>query len=729
MMEMGQKAFSASTFIRQINPSLFQALACLFASGSIAVGMVMLRFNNRFNVFALGRLIYASLLAAPLFVLLFWLTKRFLLPWLSSAPVSVKRKIILLSVLGGLLFFWLLPPATPILTHPHFLTISAQGRPGGYSTGIQVEIRKLEFLNGSHVPLDTVEMTADWQAVDGIFLSSGAPDSRLVVAGDMPAGIAIYLRYQPEGGLVDITWDGRTQTVDTYSLVGAILPMDLGDRVPTEFPLVSGALVALIYLVYFFGAFILIWIFLVGVHFLTGRKFDLIAYGLVVAVLIGVSIGLKLLYLEIDDPHAMRDSASYAQTSELPLSSLDFWMGSRPFTIPLFLKLFHFTEANHRTIQLLRPLARFQTLFSLVSWAIFAFVLAQTMRRRWFKLAVFGLVLTISLSIQVSLWDAILLAESLSYSLLALMLAGWIGMLVWLPRMPGDWMRWVWVGLVFLVTILYCFCRDSNSYFALVMTSIFTIGWLANRLLTPWRRYILCYAAGVILLFIAQYLTLGAGNRWQVFIYDHLAMRFLKDPEATQFFTTKGLPVTQALMEITEMPGFVYQPLLDQSEQFQAVRDWVTCCSKQAYLQYLVATPLKTLTEPMINWRPLINSSVQGYRNPKWGVHPLPRTLKQLSMVYFNQHGGVVVLFIILNLIGIVVYLRRQEQSAWLVLLAMALTALPMMYFIWLAEPMEVDRHAAQIALQLRLAGWLSVPLLLEALLDRRVGMRKGAFT
>jgi hypothetical protein len=35
-----------------------------------------------------------------------------------------------------------------------------------------------------------------------------------------------------------------------------------------------------------------------------------------------------------------------------------------------------------------------------------------------------------------------------------------------------------------------------------------------------------------------------------------------------------------------------------------------------------------------------------------------------------------------------------------------------MMWFIWWAEPMEIDRHAAQIIIQLRLAGWIALALL-----------------
>ena len=38
-----------------------------------------------------------------------------------------------------------------------------------------------------------------------------------------------------------------------------------------------------------------------------------------------------------------------------------------------------------------------------------------------------------------------------------------------------------------------------------------------------------------------------------------------------------------------------------------------------------------------------------------------------------------------------------------------------MMFIIWHGEPLEIERHAVQIGIQLRLAGWLALPLLIDA--------------
>jgi hypothetical protein len=42
-----------------------------------------------------------------------------------------------------------------------------------------------------------------------------------------------------------------------------------------------------------------------------------------------------------------------------------------------------------------------------------------------------------------------------------------------------------------------------------------------------------------------QNLTITHGNRWQIFIMDHLAMRILHDPQAVTIFEKEGLPISE----------------------------------------------------------------------------------------------------------------------------------------------------------------------------------------
>jgi hypothetical protein len=174
----------------------------------------------------------------------------------------------------------------------------------------------------------------------------------------------------------------------------------------------------------------------------------------------------------------------------------------------------------------------------------------------------------------------------------------------------------------------------------------------------------------------------------------------------------QGLPVSDTLMQVTNLDGYYYLPLFTDSPDFQLVRDWINCCGKTTYMKYLMTDPIETLREPFIQWQVLLNGNIRGYRNPSYGVTPLPDRLADLSNFYFIYQGWQVILLSLPILCGILLYLRRRDDPRWILVAALGLPILPMMYLVWYAEPMEVARHAAQVIVQLRLAGWLSLVLL-----------------
>jgi hypothetical protein len=66
-----------------------------------------------------------------------------------------------------------------------------------------------------------------------------------------------------------------------------------------------------------------------------------------------------------------------------------------------------------------------------------------------------------------------------------------------------------------------------------------------------------------------------------------------------------------------------------------------------------------------------------------------------------------------LSACGLTGYLLKRDGSPWLAVAAITVSILfPMMVVIFLAEPVEIERHAIQLAAQLCLVGWLIIPLL-----------------
>ena len=58
-------------------------------------------------------------------------------------------------------------------------------------------------------------------------------------------------------------------------------------------------------------------------------------------------------------------------------------------------------------------------------------------------------------------------------------------------------------------------------------------------------------------------------------------------------------------------------------------------------------------------------------------------------------------------------------RPEWLVPGLLLITAFPMMYVVWYGDAIEVERHAFQISLQVRLALWMMSVFLVDAWLVR----------
>ena len=58
----------------------------------------------------------------------------------------------------------------------------------------------------------------------------------------------------------------------------------------------------------------------------------------------------------------------------------------------------------------------------------------------------------------------------------------------------------------------------------------------------------------------------------------------------------------------------------------------------------------------------------------------------------------------------------RARDRTWLWMSILVIPILPFLFLLYHAEPMERNRHALQILIELILAGWISIPMLLYRL-------------
>lgn len=658
-----------------------------------------------------------------LFVVLFFVVAlvvntRLEAVWRKIAAAN-RFKIFWITAVTMLFGLWVLPIPLPDVYLPHHLTIQATGEKQEAANNSIVEIRQLKYLNGQDVPQSAVRFSPDWNVSDGVYYSSGAADSLLEVQGDFPFGVMVSLRYFEEGGVAHIAWDGLGQAVDLYSRDSTVI-----DSSFRGFPLAGEylglmILVAGLSVLYIAGWSVLVaafWIFIFQRDESDHQKW---VSGITAVALLFLFLLLKQSYLQSDAPRVFRDTFAYVQSAEYRLDSAQFWAGTRSFSLPLFFKMLGTNTHNFQSSEQMNRIFHAQMALSMVSWGCLALVVGLNFSRQATQLAAFGIVLFFSLSLEVSLWDALLLSESLSSSLFVLLLAGWIGLLSNVPLFQHPWMRKSLGVLVLLCTVLYSFVRDSNIYFVMVGSIIIVLVWITRERLRVYWQAGLLYLIFLFLLYAGQTLSMSYGNRWQVFIYDHLAMRILHDEDATRFFENEGLPISSELLHTRDMIGFQYQDLYMNSPAFESVRVWTNERGKSAYFKYLLSQFETTLIEPLKNSPKLLLGSNLEYRSPKYGVWPTSQKIIEINRMFFTRQGWVLLFFAAIAVWQVIyMLLNRGVHPVGAIVAVLVFSLYPMMFIVWHGEPMEIERHAAQIAIQTMLAAWLSLILTVEQLMD-----------
>jgi hypothetical protein len=188
------------------------------------------------------------------------------------------------------------------------------------------------------------------------------------------------------------------------------------------------------------------------------------------AIVAIVFVSLRL-YAFIDvHPYRWPDTAGYELCGTRPLWNWDFYACKRGWTLPLYYK---FVTGDD-----LRIVGQF--ILACVSWTYLAATVARTLDRARLRLVAFGAVLLFSVTSTITLWDGILLSESLSLSLAAVVVGAWISFV----RAES----WTSLVLVIAATVLWSFLRDSTALLVL-LTVPFIVIWLTRtRVFLPILR-------------------------------------------------------------------------------------------------------------------------------------------------------------------------------------------------------------------------------------------------
>lgn len=396
-----------------------------------------------------------------------------------------------------------------------------------------------------------------------------------------------------------------------------------------------------------------------------------------------------------------RDTAGYLEVASHSVFSLDFLAGGRSWTVPLLWKLLPDADAER---------AAGQFLVSVACWPLLAGAVARSLRPTALRPVAFATVLLFSLSLAVIRWDHVMLSESVSISLTALMLAGWLE-LVRAPR------RGLVVALLG-VTLLWVFARDSNGVIALATVPLAAI-WIVR----PWslgRGWAALLAGGTFAIFAAGLLATTTDQaqlrRNERPILHVIGQRVLADGDKTRWWREHGMPEPPARVERqrTRLAG-IAEGGLPSDPQTDAFIEWAREHGRGTLARYLLAHPLETVKEAVGKRQRLLGGVTVGYLSPD-ARQVVPEPLDRL--VYPRDAQDVYFWLVVVGLGAAAVALRLGGTRVWWVPAVALVLQVPHALVVYHGDTLEVPRHAMLVAITTRLALLMLALLVLDRVLS-----------
>ncbi len=231
-------------------------------------------------------------------------------------------------------------------------------------------------------------------------------------------------------------------------------------------------------------------------------------------------------------PPTFPDSFSYLKVATHGPLRLHFYFDERPIGYPLLL----WTVGRSATLAVVA-----QTLIYVAAFWILCVVLVKELSSR--TIAFFAVVLIGAVAIEPrnSLWNDVILSESLSSSLAILSIAAWFRATA---RPSLRTLKWAWIG-----TIAWILVRDTNVLPTVLVILPGALGLLffIPRRERALRRRLIVGAVSVLVVCGYVYVSQASSHRTQYSVDDVVGMRVLPHPSITKFFVQGGMPLDDAL--------------------------------------------------------------------------------------------------------------------------------------------------------------------------------------
>ncbi|HUZ81722.1 MAG TPA: hypothetical protein VMU73_05700, partial [Gaiellaceae bacterium] len=366
-------------------------------------------------------------------------------------------------------------------------------------------------------------------------------------------------------------------------------------------------------------------------------------------------------------PTRYGDAVEYLRVSRLSLLSLQFYTEHKPFGYPLVLKIAGRDQALVVWLQLA---------VSIACWAFLAIVIARRVRGarvRWFAAAT---VLLFSASWPIAQWDTLVLTESLSLSIFAL-LAGLAFVYVDRPR------RGLVVVLV-SVALFFTALRDANGLLAAIVLALVAITLAARR-----RRGVAMLLLGAAATCVLLVAATSSVRRWEILFADQIGKRVVANPTELSYFRAHGMPLPAHLSSIifSDTRGPHPAASFEHDPRLARFMPWFMSEARPTYESYLLSHPADSVGAPLRKLPVMLSDSgLSTYRAP--GFRELPNVVEEL--IYPSDGGRLLSLELALLGVAALGVLRGLWQRDWVLPLGLVLGSVPLAVFVWDGEPSEV---------------------------------------
>ena len=171
-----------------------------------------------------------------------------------------------------------------------------------------------------------------------------------------------------------------------------------------------------------------------------------------------------------------------------------------------------------------------------------------------------------------------------------------------------------------------------------------------------------------------------------------IGQRVLPDTENLAYFETHGMPVNQALVEMSGKWGHSDEHAFVNSDGLRMFQAWLHEFGKLTFYQFLLENPVSSLLDPIKNISQMLDLSNRG--------------LNIIATVLWMPS---------LLVSGFFAIKKPQEQVNWFCVIFLLLVY-PNFFIAWNGDAMEISRHALGARIHLELAVLITLFISLQSI-------------